>query len=180
MTIDSIFIAAPYLDLSRVDADCAGLRRLLDDPALPGAFDCVGFGRKASGEVRLHQEHGRVGSREPAGPPWSLAAGLALALFPSIAGDIPASRVMEREILGAVAGIVAAALGRAALHELGLSLDSISAGLIAATTPGTERRVLAALANAESSMSRQASIDVDALEWAVGLIAARHQTTLSG
>lgn len=176
MTIDYIFIAAPYIDLSRVDADCEVLQRLLDDAANTDGLDCVGLGRKASGEVRFHREHHRGRSPGPAaGPSWSLAPGLALALYPSIAGDIPASRVMEREIFGAVAGVVAGALGRAALHDLGLSLDSFPAGLIATTTLGGEDRVCAALTNAESSMSRRASVDVEAVEWAVGLIAARHR-----
>ena len=176
MTIDYIFIAAPYVDLSRVDADCEVLQRLLDDPAPPDVVDCVSVGRKASGEVRFHREHGRDRSPElAASPSWSLAAGLALALFPSIAGDIPASQVVEREMLGAVAGVVAGALGRAALHELGLSLDSFPAGLIVTTTPAGEQRVCPALTNAQSSMSRRASVDVEAIEWAVELIAARHR-----
>jgi len=176
VTIDHIFIAAPYLDLPRVDADCEVLQRLLDDPAPPDDVDWVSLGQEVSGEVRFHREHDRDCSPGPAASPSrGLAAGLALALFPSIAGDIPASEVVEREMLGAVAGVVAGALGRAALHELGLSLDSFPAGLIATTTPAGEQRVCAALTNAQSSMPRRARVDVEAIEWAVELIVARRR-----
>lgn len=175
MTTDYIFIAAAYLDVAKADADYVS-ERLRHDGVSTDACDCVILGRKSSGEVRLYRGLD-LGQPTPYTdePTSRLAAGLALALFPSIGADIPASRVREREALSAVAGVVAGALGREDLYELGALLDVLSAGLIAATTPSAEERVRSALTHADASMSRSVSVDLDAIERAVGLIAARHR-----
>ena len=176
MTTDYVCIAAAYLDLAKADADHVVLRHPRVDSVSTDACDCVTLGRKSSGEVRLYRgpdlEHAAACAD---GPTRCVAAGLALALFPSIGADIPASRVLERAVLGAVAGVVACALGRADLHEFGTLLDSSSAGLITATTPTNEEQARSALVHAEASMSRLVSVDLEAVERAARLIAARHR-----
>lgn len=180
---EHLFIGATYRDLPGADADFEALRQLYADAESPSAFDAVTIGRKASGEVRLHREpdHGRSQERdEPAAP--SLAAGLAAALYPSVASDIPARRLAEREILGAVAGVVAIALGRADLQEVGTLLDSSTAGLIVAATSDRQGAVRAMLANADRTIARSAIVDADKIERIVGqfdraALRRRHQTS---
>jgi hypothetical protein len=157
---ECVFIATTYLDLSAADADFEGLRQMYVDLGEPRAFDAVTIGRKASGEIRFHREPDPPpdsAADEPAAP--SLAAGLGAALFPSVAADIPVGRQVEREILGTVAGVVAIALGRRDLRDLGAHLDSSSASLIVAAAPEQQDGVRAALTHAHSTIARSAIVD---------------------
>lgn len=163
MPDERVFIAASYLDLAEADADFEALRHLYVDLSAASGFDAVTIGRKASGEVRFHREPDRPqGSAEDEhAAPRSLAAGLAAALFPSVAADIPLGRLREREALGTVGGVVAIALGRNGLTELGEHLDSSSAGLIAVSTAEHQDRIRAALTNARDTIARAASLDIE-------------------
>ena len=158
---ERVFVAASYRDLADANADFAALRQLYADLGATGDFDAVTVGRKASGEVRLHQEPDRSqDSPTDDRPTFSLAAGLAAALFPSVAADIPIRRLDERKILGTVGGVVAIALGRDDLSELGTHLDSSSAGLIGAAQVAHQDRIRAVLTNAHATVVRVASVDV--------------------
>jgi hypothetical protein len=164
MPDESVFICASYVDLSEADADFEALWQWYVDLAAPRAFDAVTIGRKGSGEVRFHREPGRSqdsAADDHAAP--SLAAGLGAALFPSVAADIPVSRLAEREILGTVAGVVASALGRSGLRDLGAQLDSWSAGLIVAAAAGHHDRILAVLTNAHGTTARSATTDIETI-----------------
>jgi len=152
---ERLFIGATYVDLPAADADFEALRQLSTDVGASGAFDAVTIGRKSSGEVRFH--------RERDGFP-SLAAGLATALFPSVAADIPVGRQVEREILGTVAGVVAIGLGRSGLREVGTVLDSSAAGLIVVATAEQQDGVMAVLAHAQRTIARSAIVDVEKVE----------------
>ena len=166
---EHLFIGATYRDLPGADADFEALRQLYTDVGSPAALDAVTIGRKASGEVRFHRESGDARGLErgePAAP--GLAAGLAAALYPSVASDIPARRLAEREILSAVAGVVGIALGRASLQEVGTVLDSSTAILIVAATSDRQGAVRAVLANADSTVARSAIIDADKIERMAG------------
>jgi len=157
---ERVFLAASYLDVAEAEADFEALRRLYVDLGEAPGFDAVTIGRKASGEVRFHREPDRPpGSDEHVAP--SLAAGLAAALFPSVAADIPVGRLKEREILGTAAGVVAIALGRSGLSEVGDHLDSSSAGLIAAAPAEQQDRIRAVLANAHATIARVVSVDIE-------------------
>jgi hypothetical protein len=157
---ERVFIGATYVDLPEADADYQALRQWYVDLGAPQAFDAVTLGRKASGAVRFHREPDRPPGSvadEPGSP--SLAAGLGAALFPSVAADIPVGRQAEREILGAVAGVVAVAVGRSGLRALGTRLDSSPAGLIVAAAADQRDEILAALTNAHSTIARLATVD---------------------
>ena len=163
MPDERVFIAASYLDLSEADADFGALQQLYVDLGPASSFDAVTIGRKASGEVRFHREPNRLqgSAADDQATTRSLAAGLAAALFPSVAADIPLGRLRERETLGTVAGVVAIALGRNGLTELGEHLDSSSAGLIAVSTDEHQDRIRAALTNARDTITRAASLDIE-------------------
>lgn len=161
---ERVFIGASYVDLSEADADYQALRQLHVDLGAPGAFDAVTIGRKASGEVRFHREsddaQGAAGDDRDAP---SLAAGLGAALFPSVAADVPVGRLVEREILGTVAGVVAIALGRSGLADFGTHLDSSSAGLIVAAATEQQDSILAVLTNAHRTIARSATVDAETI-----------------
>ena len=155
---ERVFLAASYVDVAEAEADYEALRQLYVDLGEAPGFEAVTIGRKASGEVRFHREPDRAeGSAADEHVAPSLAAGLAAAPFPSVAADIPVGRLREREILGTTAGVVAIALGRSGLSELGEHLDSSSAGLIAAAPAEQQDRIRAVLTNAHATIARVAS-----------------------
>jgi len=162
MPDERVFLAASYLDVAEAEADFGALRQFYVDLGEAPGFDAVTIGRKASGEVRFHREPDRPqGSAADEHVAPSLAAGLAAALFPSVASDIPVGRLREREILATSAGVVAIALGRSGLSELGKQLDSSSAGLIAAAPAEQQDRIRAVLTNAHATIARVASVDIE-------------------
>lgn len=162
---ERVFIGASYLDIPQADADFHAIRRLRVALGAPRTFDAVTIGRKASGETRFHRES--VCPEDSTGDDRAapgLAAGLGAALFPSVAADIPAARVSERKTLGKVAGIVAIALGRSGIAELGAHLDASAAGLIVAAEAHLQDRILATLTKARSTIARSAAVDTGTVE----------------
>jgi hypothetical protein len=161
---ERVFIGASYVDLAEADADFEALQHSYADIGDPRAFDAATIGRKASGEVRFHREPDcpRDSAADDHAAP-RLAAGLGAALFPSVAADIPVGRLLEREILATVAGVVAMALGRSSLADLGTHLDSSSAGLIVTAAADQQGGILAVLANAHSTIARSATVDIEML-----------------
>lgn len=161
MSDEYAFVVATYVDLAAADADYSAVHQLFSgfDPSI--AFDAVTVGRKASGEIRFGQRPaGDRGPDGPDGPSWSLAEGLAAALFPSVGADAPATQLAAREILSAVSGEVSRRLGRDALRDLGAHLDGSAAALVVAAASAHENRVGEALTRARSVMTRTAPVDV--------------------
>ncbi len=115
MSDEYAFMVATYVDLAAADADYSAVHQLFSgfDPSM--AFDAVTVGRKASIEIRFGQRP--AGDRSPDGPSWSLAEGLAAALFPSVGADAPATQLAAREILSDVSGEVSRRLGRDAVER---------------------------------------------------------------
>jgi len=154
-----------YSDLTIADADYAALRRLYDSLGAPHDFDAVTIARKTSGEVRFHLglEDGR-GSGGTDDTTWSVAAGLAAALFPSVGADSPSSRSLQLEVLAAVAGTIAQSTGRAGLMSLGSHLDESPAALLAAASPEHESCVREALSQPRNLMAKWATVDLAFIE----------------
>jgi len=158
MSDEYAFVVATYVDLAAADADYSAVHQLFSGLQPSIAFDAVTVGRKASGEIRFGQRPAR--DRGPDGPSWSLAEGLAAALFPSVGADAPATQLAAREILSAVSGEVSRRLGRDALRDLGAHLDGSAAALVVAAASAHENRVGEALTRARSMMTRTAPVDV--------------------
>ena len=167
------FITATYTDLSQADGDNATIRRLYAELGVPLELDAVMIGHKASGEARFYSSH-RDGGRPDADEPatWSLAAGLAAALFPSVAADGPRSLAVQRAVLGVVAGEVARALGRRDLMALGSHVDQAPAVLIVVAKSQHENGVREALLHTSSVLARSAAVDLDLIRRAPADIAA--------
>ena len=173
MSDDRSFITATYTDLSQGDGDDAIIRRLYAELGVPHELDAVIIGHKASGEARFYSSH-RDGGRPDADEPatWSLAAGLAAALFPSVAADAPRSLGVQRAVLGAVAGEVACALGRRDLMALGSHVDESPAALIVVARSQHENAVREALRHTSNVLARSAAVDLDLIRRAATHIAA--------
>ena len=163
MPDDHSFVVATYLDLAQADGDYAILRRLYEEFGEPLEFDAVTIGRKASGEARFHS-----GRQET----WSLAAGLAAALLPSVGADAPSSLTVQRAVLSSVAGEVGRALGRSNLVELGLHVDEAPAALVVAARAEHGSRICEALRYARSVLVRSAAVDVDLIRRSASTISA--------
>lgn len=156
---DYVFVAVGARDLAAADA---ALEELRVKAAVPSEqVDAVSIGRKRNGERRFHRE-----ALDPTNGAArvSIAAGLAAALYPSVGGDMPASRVADRAALHAVAGRIADALGRPTLMEFGELLDDWPAAVIAAA-PDADRDILVgALADTGSPAVRTSALDDVVLE----------------
>ena len=94
---------------------------------------------------------------------WSLAAGLAAALYPSVGVDLSSRWLVDLETLSAVAGTVQRGLGRAGLTAVGEHLDGRSAALIAACTDGIDRTVEDQLGASRPVVVRHMAVDVGAI-----------------
>lgn len=161
---DWVFLAVATSDLAAADA---GFELLAShDLDRRWGLDVVTIGRKSSGEVRFDREsagHDDGGAR--AG--WSAAAGLAAAVYPSVGGDLPASRTAERAVLNAVAGKVAHAVGRRGLMEFGEHLDTASAALIVVAVETAREELLRILDSAGPALARSVAFDVEEVGRAV-------------
>jgi len=170
---DRLFITATYTDVSQADGDVASIRRLYAELGVPLELDAVIVGHKASGEARFYSSHRDGGRPDVDGPArWSLAAGLAAALFPSVFADAPRSLAVQRAVLGAVAGEAARALGRCDLMALGSHVDKAPAALVVVAKTQHENGVREALCHAGSVLARSAAVDLDLIRRAAADIAA--------
>ena len=152
MLADQSFVVATYTDLAQANGDYATLRMVYEELGAPLEFDAVTIGRKASGEARFHS-----GQKET----WSLAAGLAAALLPSVGADAPTSLMVQRAVLCAVAGEVGRALARSNLMVLGSHVDESPAALVVVARAELESRIREALHHARSVLVRSAAVDLD-------------------
>lgn len=159
--IDYVAVTATFGDLPEADAALAAVELVYAERDSMSTFDAATIARKASGEVRFgRRQHQRIapGDTESAG--WSLAAGLAAALYPSVGVDQSADRMAESEILSASAGAVQRGLDRHSLSDLGRHLDDGPAGLIVVCRPAFAGSVDELIGDSHRSLSRPLSVDV--------------------
>ncbi len=160
-----VLIVGSYSDLTAANAQYSDLRRLYDTLGAPEDFDAVTTARKASGEVRFHRGHDDGRGLDAKGhTTWSLAAGLAAALFPSVGADSPSRASSQREVLSAVAGTIAEAVGRAGLMSLGSQLDEAPAALLAVASSDHESSVREVLGQSRNLMTRWVTVDLALVE----------------
>jgi hypothetical protein len=173
-----VFIAATYHDVAEADADYEAVRLLYSDIGRSESFDAVAIAWKASGDARLHRRHDqRSPPDSDPGTAWSLAAGLAAVLFPSVGVGGPAADARAGDRRSAVAGEIARSLSRTDLMELGAHLDTAAAALIVAAAVDHADRTAGALSRAHTSMQRSADVDVDAIERVLHITALVSRST---
>lgn len=164
MLVSYGFVVATHGDLSEAEADFSAIERVYEELGMSTAFDAVTIAKKASGEARFgrrHQQRGGLVDEQPVG--WSLAAGLAAALYPSVGVDLSSGWLGDLEILGAVAGMVQRGLGRAGLTAVGEHLDGRSAALITACTNEIEHALEDRLGASRPVVVRHIAVDVAAI-----------------
>ena len=164
MLVECSLVVATCGDMSEADADFSAVELLYEERASSRAFDAVTIGKKMSGEARFGRR------RQQRGPPgdeqavdWSLAAGLAAVLYPSVSVDLSTAGVADVEILSEVAGAVQRGLGRSGLRDLGEHLDTRSAALIVACTPAFEGPIDQLLGGSRRSVIRHMAVDADVM-----------------
>lgn len=164
MLVEYGFVVATHGDLSEADADFSAIEAIYQERGAGRSFDAVTIAKKATGEARFGRRHQQVGvhvDEQPVG--WSLAGGLAAALYPSVGVDLASGWLAGLEILSSVAGTVQRGLGRAGLTAVGEHLDGRSAALITACTHDIERTVEEQLGASRPVMVRHMTVDVDAI-----------------
>lgn len=163
MLIDFGFVVATHGDLSEADADFSAIERLYEEQDALSAFDAVTIAKKASGEARFGRRHQRGVLVDERPVEWSLAGGLAAALYPSVGVDLSSAWLVDLEILSAAAGTVQRGLGRAGLTAVGEHLDGRSAALITACTNEIERTVEEHLGASRPVLVRHMAVDIDGI-----------------
>lgn len=154
-----VFIVGYHVDVSAAEADLISARRasrdLRDEP-----LDAVVIAKRDNATAAIYK-------RSPApeygddemGVGFGLAAGLAVAVYPSIwLGAEPSTSEMSARV-GMTAEQVGNGLGRAALREFGERLDAADAALIVAAPSEARESVRAAMHNAQSISIEEASIE---------------------
>jgi uncharacterized membrane protein len=167
MAIDT-FLAyvGVYGSVDDAIADYEAIKDLHTEAGLIDAFDAAVIERREGKTkiVKKHETPTRAGGVLGAGV--GLATGLAVALFPfaAIGGGLLAATTGGGAVLGAVAGHAAAGMSRHDLKELGESLDTGQAGLIAVAVADMGAKVREAMTRAETVEGKELKADAAEIE----------------
>jgi uncharacterized membrane protein len=167
MAIDTFLaFVGVYGSVDDAVADYEAIKDLHTEAGLIDAFDAAVIERREGKTkiVKKHETPTRAGGVLGAGV--GLASGLAVALFPfaAIGGGLIAATTGGGAVLGAVAGHAAAGMSRHDLKELGESLDTGQAGLIAVAVADMGAKVQEAMERAERVESKELKADATEIE----------------
>jgi uncharacterized membrane protein len=124
-------IAAAYDDVALAVADYEAVKELYREVRTSHDFDAAVLAKDENGKVHIvkkHEQPTRHGAAVGLG--WGLAVGVAAALFPPLGIGIAAAGGAGAAI-GGVAGHASGGMSRGDLKDLGETLDTGQAGLIA-------------------------------------------------
>jgi uncharacterized membrane protein len=167
MAVDTYMVfAGVYASVDDAVADYEAIKDLHTEAGLIDAYDAAVIERKDGKTkiVKKHETPTRVGGVLGGGV--GLASGLVIALFPfaAIGGGLLAGMTAGGAVLGAVAGHAAAGMSRSDLKELGESLDSGQAGLVAVGISDMGAKIEAAMKHAEKVQEKQLEADEAEIE----------------
>jgi uncharacterized membrane protein len=158
--------AGVYANVDDAVADYEAIKDLHTEAGLIDAYDAAVIERKDGKTkiVKKHETPTRVGGVLGGGV--GLASGLVIALFPfaAIGGGLLAGMAAGGAVLGAVAGHAAAGMSRSDLKELGESLDSGQAGLVAVGISDMGAKIEAAMQHAEKVQEKELKADEAEIE----------------
>jgi uncharacterized membrane protein len=162
MAVDTFMVfAGVYASVDDAVADYEAIKDLHTEADLIDAYDAAVIERTGGKTkiVKKHETPTRVGGVLGGGV--GLASGLVIALFPfaAIGGGLLAGMTAGGAVLGAVAGHAAAGMSRSDLKELGESLDSGQAGLVAVGISDMGAKIEAAMKHAEKVQEKQLKAD---------------------
>ena len=136
-------IAAAYDDVDLALADYEAVKALYREVRTSHDFDAAVIAKDENGKVHIvkkHEQPTRHGAAVGLG--WGLAVGVAAALFPPIGIGIAAAGGAGAAI-GGVAGHASGGMSRGSLKDLGETLDSGQAGLIAVYETNLAEQIVA-------------------------------------
>ena len=167
MAIDTFMaFAGVYDDVDDAIADYEAIKDLHTEAGLIDAFDAAVIERKEGKTkiVKKHETPTRAGGVLGAGV--GLASGLVIVLFPfaAIGGGLLAGMATGGAVLGAVAGHAAAGMSRSDLKELGESLDTGQAGLVAVGVSDMGAKIEDAMKHAQKVEAKEMKADAAAIE----------------
>jgi uncharacterized membrane protein len=167
MAVDTFMVfAGVYGSVDDAVADYEAIKDLHTEAGLIDAYDAAVIEREDGKTkiVKKHETPTRVGGVLGGGV--GLASGLVIALFPfaAIGGGLLAGMTAGGAVLGAVAGHAAAGMSRSDLKELGESLDSGQAGLVAVGISDMGAKIEAAMKHAEKVQQKQLKADEAEIE----------------
>lgn len=162
MAVDTFMVfAGVYGSVDDAVADYEAIKDLHTEAGLIDAYDAAVIEREDGKTkiVKKHETPTRVGGVLGGGV--GLASGLVIALFPfaAIGGGLLAGMTAGGAVLGAVAGHAAAGMSRSDLKELGESLDTGQAGLVAVGISDMGAKIEAAMQHAEKVQQKQLKAD---------------------
>jgi uncharacterized membrane protein len=167
MAVDTFMVfAGVYGNVDDAIADYEAIKDLHTEAGLIDAYDAAVIERKGGKTkiVKKHEPPTRAGGVLGGGV--GLASGLVIALFPfaAIGGGLVAGMTAGGAVLGAVAGHAAAGMSRSDLKELGESLDSGQAGLVAVGISDMGAKIEAAMEHAEKVQEKELKADEAEIE----------------
>jgi uncharacterized membrane protein len=167
MAVDTFMVfAGVYGNVDDAVADYEAIKDLHTEAGLIDAYDAAVIERRDGKTkiVKKHETPTRVGGVLGGGV--GLASGLVIALFPfaAIGGGLVAGMTAGGAVLGAVAGHAAAGMSRSDLKELGESLDSGQAGLVAVGISDMGAKIEAAMEHAEKVQEKELTADEAEIE----------------
>jgi uncharacterized membrane protein len=141
---DTLFvIAAAYDDVDLALADYEAIKDLYREIRTSHDFDAAVVAKDEHGKVRIvkkHEQPTRHGAAVGLG--WGLAVGVTAALFPPVGIGIAAAGGAGATI-GAIAGHASGGMSRGDLKNLGETLDTGQAGLIAVYETNLAEQIVA-------------------------------------
>jgi len=146
-------IVGTFTDISAAEAGLWALERVLADHACDTAL----IARRDDSTEVLYRRSSRGAENDDR--VWGLAAGLAVALFPTIWFDRADDVEKVAVEASTAAAAVAKGLSRAALGDLGACIDHAETALVAAAPREARDLVCKAMANAGSLTARRADLD---------------------
>ena len=156
-------IAAAYDDVDAAVADYEAVKALYREVQTTHDFDAAVVAKDESGSVRIvkkHEQPTRHGAAVGLG--WGLAVGVTALLFPPVGIGIATAGVAGAAV-GGVAGHASGGMSRSDLKDLGETLDSGQAGLIAVYAANLADQVAANIKAANRAISRQTDMAADQL-----------------
>jgi uncharacterized membrane protein len=169
-------IAAAYDDVDLALADYEAVKELYREIRTSHDFDAAVVAKDENGKVRIvkkHEQPTRHGAAVGLG--WGLAVGVTAVLFPPVGIGIAAAGGAGATI-GAIAGHASGGMSRSDLKDLGETLDTGQAGLIAVYETNLAEQIVANIRAANRLVYAATDFAADQLASDLEQAAADRQT----
>jgi uncharacterized membrane protein len=157
-------IAAAYDDVDLAVADYEAVKELYREVRTSHDFDAAVIAKDENGKVHIVKKHEQPTRHGAAvGLSWGLAVGVAATLFPPVGIGIAAAAGGAGAALGGIAGHASGGMSRSDLKDLGETLDTGQAGLIAVYETNLAEQIVANIKAANRLIYRATDFAADQL-----------------